>query len=187
MPKLDNQTIELTLIAVTALALLLQAIVLLAIYLALRKAIRSLHGEVADLRASVVPVVESSREVIDNSRVLVDYARKLFARVAPKAEAAVGDVARVARGLRDQTENLEFTAKDILERTRRQTDRLDAMTTDALDAVDRAGSYVSDTVVRPVRQLAGLAAAAKAIVESLRNSAREPRRARYSSDEDTFI
>jgi len=187
MPKVDNKAFELALIAIATLAVVMQAIVLLAIFFALRKAFANIRNEIADLRASVTPVVESSREVIDNSRLIVDYARKLFARVAPKAEAMVGDAARIAHVLREQTEEAESTTKEILERTRRQTERLDAMTTDALDAVDRAGSYVTQTVVRPVRQIAGLAAAAKAIIESLRGSAREPRRARYSGDEDTFI
>jgi methyl-accepting chemotaxis protein len=187
MPKLDNQTIELALIAVTAFALLLQAIVLLAMYLALRKAITSLGEEVADLRTSLTPMVENSRELVDHTRVLVDNTRHLFARLAPKAEATAGDVARIARGLREQTEEVGFAAKDILERARRQTDRLDAMTTDALDAVDRAGNFVAETVGRPVRQFAGLLAAAKAIVESLRGSAPKPRQALYSRDQDRFV
>jgi hypothetical protein len=61
------------------------------------------------------------------------------------------------------------------------------MTTSGLDAVDRAGNYVADTVGRPVRQLAGLVAAAKAVVESLRGPVREPRQTRFSNDEDRFI
>jgi len=37
-----------------------------------------------------------------------------------------------------------------------QAGRIDAMTTNGLDAVDRAGSFVADSVGRPVRQIAGL-------------------------------
>jgi methyl-accepting chemotaxis protein len=184
---LDNETIELICIAVTALAVLLQAAVLIAMYLALRKSIGSLREEVEDLRSSLMPMVDKSRELIDNSRVLVDSTRRLFARVAPKAEATASDVARVARGLREQTEELESAAQEILARVRIQTSRMDAMTTSGLDALDRAGSFVAETVGKPARQLSGLVAAAKAIVESLRAPAHEPRRARLSGDEDTFI
>jgi uncharacterized protein YoxC len=189
MPKFDNQTIELAFTAVTALAVLLQAIVLLAIYLALRKGIASLRAEVEDLRSSLTPMVDNAKELIENSRVLVDKTQALLARVGPKAESTVNDMARVARGVRDQTAQAEFTAKDIIERTRRQTERLDAMATNALDTVDRAGSYVVETVGRPARQLAGIIAAAKAIVESLRgsSSSREPQPARFFDDEDRFV
>jgi methyl-accepting chemotaxis protein len=187
MPKLDNETIELICIAVTALAVLLQAIVLFFIYLALRKTIGSLREEVLDLRSSLMPMVDNTRELIDNSRELIDNTRRVFARVAPKAEATVSDVARVARGLREQTEELESAAQEILARVRVQTGRMDAMTTSGLDAVDRAGSFVAQTVSKPVRQLLGLAAAAKAIVETLRGPVREPRLKRFSGDEDTFV
>jgi len=187
MPKFDNQTIELACIAVTALALLLQAIVLLAIYLALRKAIGSVREEVEELRSSVMPMVENTKELVDRSLVLVDQSRQLITRLAPKAEATVSDMARVARGVRNQIESVEFTGKDILERTRRQTERLDAMTTEALDHVEQAGRYVADSVVRPVRQLAGFLAAAKAIVESLRGSGKAHRPTPYYDDEEPFV
>jgi methyl-accepting chemotaxis protein len=187
MPKLDNETIELVFIAVTALAVLMQAIVLLFIYLALRKAIGSLREEVLDLRSSLMPVADNTRELIENTRTLVENTRRVFARVAPKAEATASDVARVARGLREQTEELESAAQEILARVRVQTGRMDAMTTNGLDAVDRAGSLVAETVGKPVRQLLGLAAAAKAIVETLRAPVHGPRRARFSGDEDTFV
>jgi methyl-accepting chemotaxis protein len=187
MPKLDNETIELICIAVTALAVLLQAAVLIAMYLALRKTIGSLRQEVEDLRSSLMPVVDNSREFISNSRALVDNTRRLFARVAPKAESTASDVARVARGLREQTEELESAVQEILGRVRVQAGRMDAMTTSGLDALDRAGSFVTETVGKPVRQLAGLVAAGKAIVESLRSPAHEPRQTRLSGDEDTFV
>jgi methyl-accepting chemotaxis protein len=180
MPKLDNATIELVSIAVTALAVLLQAIVLFFIYLALRKAIGSLRGEVEDLRSSLMPMVDNSRELIDNTR-------RVFARVAPKAEATASDLARIARGLREQTGELETAAQEILERVRVQTNRMDAMATSGLDAVDRAGNFVAETVGKPMKQLVGLAAAAKAIIESLRAPARELRHTRSSEDEDTFV
>jgi hypothetical protein len=64
---------------------------------------------------------------------------------------------------------------------------MNAMTTSGLDAVDQAGSFVAEIVGKPVRQLSGFLAAAKAIVESLRASGHEPRHRRYSGDEDTFV
>lgn len=187
MPKFDNQTIELACIAVTAMAVLLQAIVLFFIYLAMRKAIGSLRVEIEDLRSSIMPTIDNTRELVGSTRALVDNTRRLFVRLAPKAEATAGDLARVAHGLREQTAELESATQEILGRVRFQMSRMDAMTTNGLDAVDRAGSFVAETVGKPVRQLAGVLAAAKAIVESLRASTHEPRHRRYSGDEDTFV
>jgi len=52
--------------------------------------------EVEDLRSSVMPMVDNTKELVDRSRVLVDQTRQLITHLAPKAEATVGDMARVA-------------------------------------------------------------------------------------------
>jgi ElaB/YqjD/DUF883 family membrane-anchored ribosome-binding protein len=145
-----------------------------------------LHGEVEDLRASIMPTIDDARDLIGNTRTLIDNSRRLLARLAPKAESTVGDLAKVASGLQEQTVELESALQEVLGRVRFQVSRIDTMTTDGLDALDRAGNFVADSVGKPVRQLAGLVAAAKAIVESLRSPA-EPRERRFSGDEDRFV
>jgi len=157
MPNLDNQTIQLIFIAVTALAVLLQAIILLAIFVTVRKAARSVREEVEDLRSSIMPIVDTTRELIN--------------RTAPRVEDAVVDLADIAHGLRVQTAQMESSVTEILERVRTQASRVDEMFSSLLDAVDRAGGFVAEAVSGPVRQISGLLASIKAIIESLRASA----------------
>jgi methyl-accepting chemotaxis protein len=179
MPNLDNQTIQLIFVAVTALAVLMQAIILLAIFVAVRKAARSVSEQVEDLRNSVMPILDTTRDLIN--------------RVAPRIEDATADLAEITHGLRVQTAQMESAATEIVDRVRRQTNRLDKMFTGVLDSVDKAGAFVADAVSKPVRQISGLLASLKAIVESLRNSAAAPphephlRRDRSSSDTDMFV
>jgi uncharacterized protein YoxC len=156
MFNLDSQTIMLVFVAVTALAVLLQAFILLAIFLSVRKAVRSVHDEMDDLRSSIAPVVSTSRD--------------LLARVGPRIEVVVDDLAAITHGLRQQSAVLESSANEVMNRVRRQSGRLDAMLTGVLDSVDRAGGFVANVVSKPIRQAAGLLAALKAIVESLRVS-----------------
>ncbi len=170
MQNFDTQTILLVAVGVTALAVLLQAITLLVMFVALRKAAHALQEEVEDLRATVTPVFERTQE--------------LLARVGPKAEAAATDLAAVAHGLRSQAEHLEATAKEIIERAHQQSNRVDAMFTSVLDAVDRAGGFLADAVSKPARQLAGLLASARAIIESLRSPAPAQRPAAAPEGED---
>jgi ABC-type transporter Mla subunit MlaD len=176
MLSLDHGTVELILIAVTAGALLFQAIVLLAIYLAVRKASRSLLGQFEDLRSSVMPLIYNARE--------------LLTKVAPKVEAAVTDIADISQRLRVQVgdvEDVEESAGMILDRVRLQAGRLDAMFTSILNAIDQAGEYVAETVNRPLRQVSGLLASVKAIVESLRSPFPLPRKTRTANDRDNFV
>ena len=162
MPNLDNQTIQLALVAAVALAMLIQAIVLFAALIALRKLAKSIRQEVEDLRSSVMPLIENTRN--------------LLARVAPKIEQTASDLALLTRALRNQTADIQAAADEIIERTQRQARRVDSMLSNVLDAVDRAGSFMADTVAKPMRQLSAFLASAKAVIESLRTP--KARRAR---------
>ncbi len=173
MPKLDNETILLAFVAVTGLAVLLQAFILLAILVSVRKAARAVKEELEDLRSAAMPFIYNSRD--------------LFSRLAPKIEETVGDLSEIAHGLRLQTEEMQTSATEIIEKVRRQTSRLDSMVTSVLDAVDRAGGFVAEAVSKPVRQLSGLVASIKAILESLRSTAEHPRSTHFRDDKDMFF
>ena len=154
MAHLDPQTAQLIFAGVAALALLLQALVLLAIFFGVRKAVSTLREDFDELRTSVTPFVKEAREV--------------FTRVAPKIEQTSDDVAALTHTLRAQSEDLKATSADIIQKTRRQANRIDSMTTSVLDAADRAGTFVNDAVTKPMRQLTGIVASIKAVVDTLR-------------------
>jgi methyl-accepting chemotaxis protein len=155
MPKLDNQTIQLALVVAVASAMVIQAIVLLAALIALRRLAKSIDAQVQGIYNSVMPVIDSARELIEN--------------VKPRIEETTLDLSLLARALRDQTADVQAAADDIIARTRRQASRLDTMFSSVLDSVDRAGAFMTDTVAKPMRQVSALLASAKAVVEALRS------------------
>ncbi|HMD76215.1 MAG TPA: hypothetical protein VKG86_02455 [Terracidiphilus sp.] len=171
--KLDYQTILLALVVLTALAILLQTLILLAILISVRKTARALQKDAADLRAAVLPFIHDSREV--------------FSRVAPKVESLATNSLQLIYGLRAQLAEVQYTTTEIVERVRIQTERLDSMLTRALDAVDRAGSYMAEAVLKPVRQVTGVLASVRAIVDSLRSPAPAPGQTRSASDQDRLV
>lgn len=175
MPRLDNQTIQLILVAGMALAVLFQAIMLLAAFIALRKLAKSIREEIEDLRSSVMP--------------LIDNTRNLITRLAPKIEETTNDLAVLTRALRDQTADVQSAANEILARARRQASRVDLMLSSVLDAVDRTSAFMADTVAKPMRQLSAFLASAKAVVESLRNAegAAGQQSTHASGDKDLFV
>jgi methyl-accepting chemotaxis protein len=154
MDHLDPQTAQLIFAGVAALALLLQALVLLAIFFGVRKAVSTLREDFDDLRSSVMPFVKDAHEV--------------FTRVAPKIEETTADVAELTHSLRAQSEDLKAATAEIIEKARRQAGRIDSMTTAVLDAADRAGTFVNDAVSKPMRQISGILASVKAVVDTLR-------------------
>ncbi len=155
MPKLDNQTIQLALVVAVAAAFVLQAIVLFAALLVLRKLAKTVRQEIEDLRDAAMPILENTRELVE--------------RVKPRIEETTEDLAQVARALNVQVADVQSAAGEMLLRARQQADRLDSMFSSLLDAVDRIGVMMADTVAKPMRQVSAFLASARAVVESLRN------------------
>jgi methyl-accepting chemotaxis protein len=172
MTHLDPQTAQLIFAGVAALALLLQAIVLLAIFFGIRKAILTLRGDFEDLRTSVVPFVKEAHEV--------------FVRVAPRIEATTSDLAVLTHSLRSQSDELKTASSEIIEKARRLADRIDSMTSNVLDAADRAGTFVNGAVSRPMRQVSGIVASIRAVVDTLRGP-ETPARRRAPGDPEMFV
>jgi uncharacterized protein YoxC len=154
MPNLDNQTILLAILGVVALAILGQTILLLAIFVVVRKTATSVKEQLEDVRSAAMPIIYNTRE--------------LFKRVAPRVEDTAADLAAMAHGLRTQTEDIQNSATEALEKIRLQTSRLDHMVTSIFDAVDRATNFVTETVAKPVRQLNTILASAKSVLEGMR-------------------
>jgi len=177
MPPLNNETILLAFVALTSVALLIQAIVMLAIFLSMRKAARSVIDELEQLRSSVMPIIYNTRD--------------LMTRLTPRVESAINDLADMSAILRDQSVRVEATATEILERVRHQSGRIDAMLSGVLDAVDRAGGFVAEAVSKPVKQISALLASVKAMIETLRAptppTPAATRSTRSAGEKDLFV
>jgi methyl-accepting chemotaxis protein len=157
---MNIETLLIAAIAVIGLAVVLQTIILLAIYISMRKTVRALNDEVEELKSTITPLVGSVRDFI--------------ARISPKIESAVDDVSEMARSARAQSAGIQASVAEILKRTQNQLYRFDDMATSALDCVDRAGNLLIETVNKPVRQISAVLSMVKAVVDSLRSPA--PRR-----------
>ena len=91
--------------------------------------------------------------VLTSAQEFVSSAQGVLNRMTPKIEAATGDLAEIAQGLRVQTAEIQSTAMEIVDKVRKQGNRLDEMCTGLLNTVDRAGGIVTNAVSAPVRQI----------------------------------
>lgn len=165
MPNLNNPTILIAILAVTGAAVVLQTLILFALYLTARKAARTLGTAAGELRESALPTLKTTREFLERSRVVLDS-------IAPNIESGAKDFAEIAGKVRAQTDTAQSTITEIVDRVRSQAERLDHQLTSALDAVDRASEYVNQAVVGPMRQLSNLLAGVRAGMNSLRGGPR---------------
>lgn len=173
MPNGNFETLLLVFVALTGAAVLLQAVILLALFLTLRKTANSLNEQMQELRTTVLPVVAEVKDFL--------------ARVGPKLETVVADLSHVTKAIREESADLQLSAAEITEHLRRQASRVDAMLTSFFDSLDRAGGRVTDAVNVPLRQLSAIAAGLKAAFGAFRTSHPEPRQINAPAGDDTFV
>jgi len=169
----NTQTILIVFVALTGVAVLLQACVLIAIFISLRKTAKAVLDATGDLKATVLPMVHSTRDLLE--------------RLTPQIITVSTGLSELTETLRKETAGVSFSVAEIMGRVSRQTQRLDSMLTAGLNSVERAGKVVESAVAMPVRQANGIFAAFKAVVETYRSTV-PPRKAPYPDpDQDEFV
>jgi hypothetical protein len=173
----NNETLLLIFVACTGAAVLMQACVLLAMYIAMRKAMKMAQTQIDELRVNVLPLVKDTKDLLTS--------------VGPKIDSLAGDFAAITRGLRTQGSLFKTSADDIATKVSRQASRIDSMLTGVLDVIDRASAVVADVINVPLRQLSAVTAFAKAAVDSFRSGPpdpqSEPRPTHSPADKDMFV
>ena len=129
-------------IALTSFAILLQAGVLLAMYLTMRKSAERAEALANEIKTKVMPSVEQ--------------AQAMLAEVRPKLETIVGHVEEITGTVRGQVKRVDATMNDVVDRARLQVIRADELLGRTLDRVEHTSEIVHKTVVSPVRQLSGI-------------------------------
>jgi hypothetical protein len=129
-------------IACTAAAVVIQAGILVAMYLAVRQSAERLEALATEVRTKVLPAAE--------------IAHSMLLEFRPHLQTLVTNVSESSILVRAQIERLDATFNDALDRTRLQVIRADELLNRTLDRVESTTDMVHKTVVSPVRQLSGL-------------------------------
>ena len=153
---MDTQTLLIIFVGLTGVAVLLQACVLFAIYVSLKKTAQSVQQTTEDLKATIVPMVHSTRELLE--------------RISPQVVTISAGLAELTEALHKETKGVRVSVSEIMERVSRQTARVDSILTQGLNTVERAGAVLETTVALPVRQANGILAAIKAVIETYRST-----------------
>jgi chromatin segregation and condensation protein Rec8/ScpA/Scc1 (kleisin family) len=162
-------------IALTGIAVLLQAAILLAIYLAMRKSGARMEALAAEVKGKVLPAVEELQSTMTEVR--------------PRLTVIAANLEETTRAVRSQVERVDATVNDVVDRARLQVIRADELLTRTLDRVEQTSDMVHKTVISPVRQLSGLMQGITAGLEFLfsgrgnRNGARREERRPVPQDE----
>jgi hypothetical protein len=129
-------------VALTGIAVLLQAGVLLAMYLAMRQSAARMESLAAEVKTKVMPTVEQ--------------VQAMLTEVRPRLSVIGENLEESTTLLRSQVQRIDATVNDVVDRARLQVIRADELFSRTLDRVEQTTDIVHKTVISPVRQFSGL-------------------------------
>jgi hypothetical protein len=140
-------------VALTGIAVLLQAVILAALYFAMRKSSARMEALAVEVKTKALPSLETAQAILTELR--------------PKLTVIADNLTETTYSVRSQVERMDATVNDVVDRARLQIIRGDELLTRTLDRVEETSDIVHNTVVSPVRQFAGLIQGVTAGIEFL--------------------
>jgi len=129
-------------VVVTALAVVLQAIILVVLFLQLRRTAARVEQTVADLNERVGPILSQIRILVED--------------VSPRISDVVSDAAELTRLARGQAQKVDRILTEAMERLRLQLMHVDQILTGAMETVEEAGSRLRKAIWGPVAEASAL-------------------------------
>jgi hypothetical protein len=139
---MENSNLLIFFIALTAIAVVIQAGMLIGMYLAMRKTSAKMEALADEVKTKVLPTAEIAQSMMIDLR--------------PKIENLMTNASESSSLVRAQMQRMDAALNDILDRTRLQVIRADELMTRTMDRVENTTEIVHRTVVSPVRQISGI-------------------------------
>jgi hypothetical protein len=165
---MDN-TVLTIFVVVTACAVLLQAGILVGMFIAMRKTSAKMESLAEEVKTKVLPAAE--------------LAQSMMTELRPKIVTLVDNVSVSTTVLRTQMERMDATLTDIIDRTRLQVIRADEFVNSTMDKLEETREAVQRTVVSPVRHISGLMHGVTAGVEAFFSRRRDRESVNVPQDE----
>jgi len=170
---MDNNLLT-AFIALTAFAVVIQAGILIALYLSVRKTTERMEAMSLEVKNKALPTLEN--------------AQSLLVELRPKIETIAANVAESTTLVRAQLTRIDSTLGDVLDRTRLQVIRADELLNRTMDKVEETSEVVHKTVVSPLRHVSGFMSAITTGVEVfLGQKRRQPRNGMGVPQDEMFI
>jgi hypothetical protein len=151
-----NENLITLFIAITGAAVVLQAGLLAAMYLAMRKTSSRLEALAEEVKTKALPALETGQSLLTELR--------------PKLETISDNLMETTALVLTQVQRVDVTVNDAMDRARLQVIRTDELVSRTLDRVEATSELVEKTVVSPVRQVSGVIQGITAGIEFLLSS-----------------
>jgi hypothetical protein len=170
-----NSNLLIAFVAVTSVAVVLQMLILLGIYLSVRRATTQAENIALDLHRRSIPLVENARDIL--------------ADATPKIKEMTSNLTDASGTLKQQAAVLGDTAVEVAVRARNKIAQADDALTRTLERVERTTGAMSNSVLSPVRRVNGILQGISVGIGAFLNQKKDHRQERRSptNDEGMFV
>lgn len=137
-----NETLLTIFVAVTAVAVVLQMVILAALYFSTKKTSERVEKIAKQVEEKAIPALTTANEMLTEAR--------------PKISEIINNMHVTTTTVRAQAERMNDTLTDIVDRTRLQVIRADEIVSRTMDRVEETTEAVHHVVLSPVRQLSAV-------------------------------
>lgn len=172
----NTLTVLTAFVVVTALAVVIQMGVLVALFLSVRKTSAQMLTLADSIERRAVPALDAANSILVDSR--------------GRMTEIVANLSAISSSLRSQVDRFDVTFGDAMDRTQRQVIRADNLVSLTMDHVEETTEILHEGVLTPVRRLAGLVQGLTVGIDTFFKLTRKlPRREHtpVSHDEEMFI
>lgn len=160
---------------VAAIALVVQVVILTALFFQMRRTSENVNRLVGDLQSRVGPILTRVQILLDDTQ--------------PKISSMVNDASHIVYLARGQAQKVDRVFTDAADRLRGQLLHADRILTGTLEAVEDAGSKFKSNFWRPLQKATALVQGIKVGLDLLRSRRGGSRRdePREQQEEELFI
>jgi len=158
-------------IAVTAVAVVLQTMILAGMFASMRKTSKRIDALATQVNEQVLPLVEKVRGLVEES--------------TPKIQTVLANLTGTSELVRSQAVKVDEAITEIVGIARTQAGNVDVLATRTMQRVDLTAEALQHTVMSPVRQVSGLMDGVAAAVGEFVGG-RKARRAKPVSTDEMF-
>jgi methyl-accepting chemotaxis protein len=168
-----NETLLIVFVGLTALAILIQMGVLIALYVSSKKTRESMQLVMREVEQNVLPLFRDLRALVSES--------------GPKLREAIDNLTVTSATVRQESDRLGQAANDVAGRVGRQAERIDQMLTRTLDRVEHTRETVQHAIRSPIQQLSGVLSGVAAGLAELRGNRKIQRQKSAVPRDEMFI
>jgi methyl-accepting chemotaxis protein len=125
--------------------------------------------------------------VADQMQSVLALTNRMMEETGPRISELSGEVVAIVRSGRQQVERIGELLHDAGDRARNRLEQIDQAVDDTVEQVEQMGDAMKRAVLRPVREVNGLAAGISAAVAKLVHHSRKPSVDQATQDEEMFI